>query len=327
VIPTHNRGDLIAHTIDSVLTQKFPAAEVIVIDDASTDNTKEVIAKFGSRVVYRKITWSGVQAARNLGIKLSRTSWIALCDSDDLWRADHLALQAELILSNPDLNFVFSNTSFVIDGRWLPENKFYQTPPGYWDRIDFSREGRAIVFKGSLVPLSISEYNLVLMSAVSFTRDLVNHVGYFDPRLRDIKSEDWEFTLRCLYSGRVGAVLEPTVGVRRHAGNSTTSQAAVSDGDAKILEFVLRHHSESEPYRALIEAEIKKRYARAFDSAFVEMNHELVKKIYTSLPADYRTALRQLKRIISSLPDPTARTLNAALQTTREAVARLSAKA
>src|SRR4051794_8595591 len=92
VVPSYNRCDLIGETLESILLQHLPAAEVIVIDDGSTDETKAVVAHFGARVTYRKIPSSGVQVARNVGIQMARTLWIALCDSDDLWRPDHLSL-------------------------------------------------------------------------------------------------------------------------------------------------------------------------------------------------------------------------------------------
>jgi hypothetical protein len=251
---------------------------------------------------------------------MARTPWIALCDSDDLWRPDHLSLQADLIVRHPDLNFVFSNCSFVIEGVWATEKKFDRTPTGFWDRLAFTRSGNGIVFTDTLVPASVFESNLVLVSALSLTKELCSNVGYYNPALRYTKSEDWEFTLRCLYEAKVGAILEPTAGIRRHPQNRTSSQASVSFGDAAILQFVLRHHRQAERYRERIEKEIAKRKTSAFDSAFAEIDHMLLREIYASLPAEERTAYRRLKRWVATLPDPLARPVNRTLQTMREAL-------
>jgi len=85
VIPTYNRGDLIAETIQSILDQTFRDLEIIVIDDGSTDNTREVVEKFGDRVATSRSQNSERAVSRNHGLRLSRGEFIAFPDSDDCW--------------------------------------------------------------------------------------------------------------------------------------------------------------------------------------------------------------------------------------------------
>src|SRR5579871_5754982 len=96
IIPCYNRGPLIADTLRSVLGQTHIPAEVIVVDDGSTDNTAEVVAGFPT-VRYERIANSGVCRARNVGVGLARFSWLAFCDSDDLWEPDRLETQFRLL--------------------------------------------------------------------------------------------------------------------------------------------------------------------------------------------------------------------------------------
>lgn len=85
IIPSYNRGYIVGKSIESVLAQSYRQIEVIVVDDGSTDNTREVVAGFDDRVRYFYKENGGVSTARNLGLRECRGEFIALLDSDDLW--------------------------------------------------------------------------------------------------------------------------------------------------------------------------------------------------------------------------------------------------
>ena len=96
VIPTHNRLTLLRECINSVRAQTKPPDEIVVVDDGSNDETANWCIK-QSDIVFRRIKNSGPSAARNLGVKISRSRWIAFIDSDDLWMPDHLESLLKLI--------------------------------------------------------------------------------------------------------------------------------------------------------------------------------------------------------------------------------------
>ena len=96
VVPTYNRASLIGETIESILSQSYPPAEVIVVDDGSTDATESTIRSFPSTVKYYRIENSRTPAARNFGVSQAASPWIAFCDHDDLWTRDKLANQIAL---------------------------------------------------------------------------------------------------------------------------------------------------------------------------------------------------------------------------------------
>lgn len=102
VIPAKNRAHTLPQCLDSILNQTFPAAEIIVVDDGSSDNTFEVVRSYQDRgVIYTKLSYGhGAQAARNAGIRRARHNWIAFQDSDDCWLADKLELQIEALSSS-----------------------------------------------------------------------------------------------------------------------------------------------------------------------------------------------------------------------------------
>jgi glycosyltransferase involved in cell wall biosynthesis len=104
VIPTHNRDRFLKAAIQSVLNQTFQDFELIVVDDASTDRTVEVVQSFADpRITYiRHETNKGGAAARNNGIRNASGKYIAFLDDDDEWMKDKLRLQVHLIDRSPD---------------------------------------------------------------------------------------------------------------------------------------------------------------------------------------------------------------------------------
>ena len=102
IIPTYNREKTITRAIDSVLAQKYPAAEIIVVDDGSTDNTREVVNRYDERVCYVNQDNRGAAAARNAGVSKAKHEWIAFLDSDDYWFPDHLQRIADAILATEE---------------------------------------------------------------------------------------------------------------------------------------------------------------------------------------------------------------------------------
>jgi len=97
VIPTYNREGTLTRAIDSVLAQEFLPAEIIIVDDGSTDKTGRIVQSYGKKTRYLYQTNSGVSAARNRGVKEAKWEWIAFLDSDDYWLPGHLGHMARVI--------------------------------------------------------------------------------------------------------------------------------------------------------------------------------------------------------------------------------------
>jgi glycosyltransferase involved in cell wall biosynthesis len=112
ILPVHDRAAWIARAITSVLDQTYPAIELIVVDDGSTDDTPRVAGQFGSRVTVLRQERAGPYAARNLGIRAARGDLVAFVDSDDAWLPDRLSRQVPL-LERPEVGLVFGNATLV----------------------------------------------------------------------------------------------------------------------------------------------------------------------------------------------------------------------
>ncbi|MEI8064356.1 MAG: glycosyltransferase family A protein, partial [Verrucomicrobiota bacterium] len=101
VIPAYNAQDYLGAAIESVLNQTLPPLEIIVIDDGSTDDTRERLRIYEGRIRYYRQKNQGIGASRNFGISFAKGDWIALLDADDVWHPRKLECQSAVIVRNP----------------------------------------------------------------------------------------------------------------------------------------------------------------------------------------------------------------------------------
>ena len=106
VITTYNQAGYIEATIASALAQTYPAREVIVVDDGSTDDTAARLEHFQDRIVYHRRANGGVAASRNSGIDAARGELIAFLDGDDLWAPEKLAVQVAAYQAHPSTGLI-----------------------------------------------------------------------------------------------------------------------------------------------------------------------------------------------------------------------------
>src|SRR6056297_1399486 len=104
IVPTYNRADSLPRTIDSVLAQTHDDLELVVVDDASTDDTETVVERYeDDRVTYLEhATNRGGSAARNTGIRASDGDYVAFLDSDDEWHPEKLERQVRELESRSE---------------------------------------------------------------------------------------------------------------------------------------------------------------------------------------------------------------------------------
>ena len=107
IIPVWNCEHYLAEAVESVLAQTYPAYEVIIVDDGSTDSSGDVARRFGAPVRYYFQERSGAAAARNQGVELSRGDFLSFLDADDIWAKDKLARQMIPFEQGSGLDMVF----------------------------------------------------------------------------------------------------------------------------------------------------------------------------------------------------------------------------
>ena len=131
ITPTYNCGDFIGETIQSVLKQTYQNWEMIIVDDASNDNTREIVEKYcekDKRIKYYLLDQnSGAAVARTKAMELATGKYIAFLDSDDLWLPDKLEKQISFMEVN---NYNFTCTAYEqVDEKGISLNKVIKTKP------------------------------------------------------------------------------------------------------------------------------------------------------------------------------------------------------
>jgi glycosyltransferase involved in cell wall biosynthesis len=199
IIPTKNRAHYLSSAIQSVLDQTFRDFEIIVVDGASIDNTREVVAEFGDeRITYiREKKDRGASASRNTGIKRSKGEFIAFLDDDDLWMPRKLEKQLNLINKNSDIGVVYT-------ASWMINNSGARAHTGYYF---FPLRGN--IFSNVLEKNYIGNCSRMLVRKECFDR-----VGVFDEKLP--AGEDWDMWIRLSKYYQFDYVNEPLVLYRIH---------------------------------------------------------------------------------------------------------------
>lgn len=164
IMPAFNCEKHIAQTIESVLSQTYRDFELIVVDDGSTDNTKEVVKDYlrDKRIKYIYQNNRGISAARNKGFAKSYGEYIAFLDSDDLWYSNKLEEQVRLLDMNQDIGLTNCSVNYVDENSNVIGKEECKVIDDVTD----------LLFKGNLVTGSAS--------AVMLRRICLEKVGLFD---------------------------------------------------------------------------------------------------------------------------------------------------
>ncbi len=214
IVPTFNGAKHIGATIDSILAQTYRNLEVLVIDDGSTDDTPEVVRRYGSPVHYVQQSNAGTAAARNTGVRQSRGEIIALLDHDDLWLPRKLELQVPRFLSAPEVGLVFAGIEFFLHDTGRVTATYF--PAEELDAHD------------------LLAHEVLPIQTVMFRRTAFEQVGPFDTALRG--TDDWDMSIRMASQFRVIGVPETLARVRLHETQQGHNQERMFHQAMRVVE-------------------------------------------------------------------------------------------
>lgn len=230
VIPTYNRAKFLGAAVASVRAQTYPCAEIVIVDDGSTDDTPGVVARLGDGVHYVKQANAGPAAARNRGIQEARGDVVAFLDTDDRWLPQKIARQVEILQREPEVALVCADMAIEDEAGTIQVAS------------NFEHRGMLPLFAGldgrpvPHAPRLLLKINFINTSTVLARRDVLQAMKGFDPRLR--YGEDLELWLRIAARHAVACV--PSVQEIRveHSSNVTKSIEPMLIGYVRMAEVI-----------------------------------------------------------------------------------------
>jgi glycosyltransferase involved in cell wall biosynthesis len=220
VVTAYNAAAFLERAVESVLGQTVPVLEVLVVDDASGDETPAVaaaLARRHARVLYvRRQENGGVSAARNEGIRRARGEWVAFLDADDAWLPEKLARQLVALEKNPQAAWAYC------DG-WHADAELRPTRHRLSDGLGCASQGW--IYERLLAG------EFVWPSTTLFRREVFAAVGLFDEGLRGC--EDWDFFIRVARRYPCVYVPEPLVLHRTHPASLTAARQPLVREDCR----------------------------------------------------------------------------------------------
>jgi len=186
ILPTFNRCYVLWRAITSILTQDYPYFRLIIVDDGSTDDTKKLIKQFiDPRLTFISKTHKGVSAARNSGIKIGKSPYIAYLDSDNIWQSNYLSSMIAALEANKNAVFAYCGLNYmsqemspdydkevVVESTGMPVNEL--TMENLWNKMIYL-DTNQIIHK----------------------RNIVKKIGLWDEKLPILT--DWDFVIRAYY--------------------------------------------------------------------------------------------------------------------------------
>ena len=213
IVPAYNAAVTIAETLESVLSQSFADIEVIVVDDGSTDKTKEIVARHQGRdcrLRYVRQPNAGVSQARNTGLEQAAAERVTCMDADDLWHREKLTKQLAAMGPSEDAVVLTGIRRFeTVDGQKV-FGSITLPPRSRGDRYD------------EATVLQLNSFQMVLINTALMPRRLAVKIGGW--RRGMWTAEDWDFWIRAARQCKFRIIEEPLVFYRKHRRSATAQQ-------------------------------------------------------------------------------------------------------
>jgi len=218
IIPVYNGAQFIKEAIESVIRQSIDEIEILVVDDGSTDYTKEIIdaIPYPSIVYYRQEN-QGPSSARNLGLRKARHHYVSFLDADDFWPAGKLKAQLEAIRHSPSLEIIGGLIEYV----YMPGSEYQRK------EIDIEKP----VFN-------------VQLGALLINKNVFEKIGYFNEQMHLSEDQDWLLRAREKKIA-IHILNEIMLYYRIHSGNVTKHKTTKDLHVLKALKLSLDRRREA----------------------------------------------------------------------------------
>ena len=264
VIPTLNRINTLQRALDSVINQTYKPAEIIVVDNGSSDGTLKFLREQYPKITILTENKIGVSSARNKGIKKSINQWIALLDSDDAWHPRKLEIQTSMLDSAlKEYNLIHTDEVWFRNNKHINQMKKHKKQGGY-------------IFERCLSLCCISP------SSVLFKKNILDKVGLFDESLP--VCEDYDMWLKICSSEEVLFAQDKlTYKYGGHKDQLSKSYWGMDRFRIKSLENIIKNFDLTYKQKKQAKKELIKKLKIIINGAFKRNNLSIVNEFSTKL--------------------------------------------
>ena len=245
LIGSYNAERYIVAAVDSALAQTYANIEIIIIDDASTDKTRDLLEKYHDPriryLVHEKNR--GITGTRNHLFQEAKGAFFAYLDCDDLYLPDHVAVEVAYLEAHPRCALVYSRLLYFFDGN---QDKHYRH--------------RNTLYSGDDVFPALLEKMFITNTSIMFRREIYDQLGGYRTETGIV--EDWEYFLRMTHAGFRIEYLDEDLSLFRLRWDSNTNfsrQVEIKDSQVKIFEDLKTRLTEQERRKYAIDYWIGKR--------------------------------------------------------------------
>ena len=264
VIPTLNRINTLQRALDSVINQTYKPAEIIVVDNGSSDGTLKFLREQYPKITILIENKIGVSSARNKGIKKSINQWIALLDSDDAWHPRKLEIQTSMLDSAlKEYNLIHTDEVWFRNNKHINQMKKHKKQGGY-------------IFERCLSLCCISP------SSVLFKKNILDKVGLFDESLP--VCEDYDMWLKICSSEEVLFAQDKlTYKYGGHKDQLSKSYWGMDRFRIKSIENIIKNFDLTYNQKKQAKKELIKKLKIIINGAFKRNNLSIVNEFSTKL--------------------------------------------
>ena len=264
VIPTLNRINTLQRALDSAINQTYKAAEIIVVDNGSSDGTLKFLREQYPKITILTENKIGVSSARNKGIKKSINQWIALLDSDDAWHPRKLEIQTSMLDSAlKEYNLIHTDEVWFRNNKHINQMKKHKKQGGY-------------IFERCLSLCCISP------SSVLFKKNILDKVGLFDESLP--VCEDYDMWLKICSSEEVLFAQDKlTYKYGGHKDQLSKSYWGMDRFRIKSIENIIKNFDLTYKQKKQAKKELIKKLKIIINGAFKRNNLSIVNEFSTKL--------------------------------------------
>ena len=298
-IPTYNRANYVGEAIKSVLNQTLKDLELIIVDDASTDNSIEVIEKFKDPRIkfYKNEKNLGMVGNWNKAVSLASGKYITILHSDDKYLPQFLAAESKLLDRDPEIGYIFSACRIIDENGNLHWVHKWQEKK-HFGLFILAKDRKTSILDGHEVLKEHVYDNFVRFPTVMIRRECYDKVGMYTNKFRF--GPDWNMWMRIeLHPYKVAYLEEAYAEYRKHAGTDTTflvSRGETTIDDYKVITDILKEASQKNIFSQKEEKRAVTHITRVLLKDYYKRIWDFIKKRQLEQAQKSRETLKKWKK-------------------------------